>query len=485
MALVVVPLHLMAFLLLYAGMTRLMHQEIVNGYSESTKVFARAVMAELHPLMESSRPSQIRQGLADFVSGHDLLGLELFDGKGEPIAAGTVPNPEVSQLLASNQETHFEIGESDSGSQLHGVVSITAGGSCDNCHQPGVVLGVAALSFDVTPFMSSARDRIRRNICLLVIGWATLVGGISLATKGLVRRSVRRLRAEVDSSSGERPAEIKEVPKLLLDPLSAELYASLRELLSNQRQREAQVASRLHHTDRLASIGQLAAGLAHEIKNPVAGLQGALEILRDETDDEEQSQLFKQMLAETQRVNCSLQSLLHFARPSRPQRVACDIGELLASPVQLLAPSFRRRGIKIETSVAPGMPRFSLDPEQIRQVLVNLVNNAAEAIETSGLIRLRATSLPKGDALPEGDGLIIAVSDDGPGIPSADRANLFEPFFTTKPYGTGLGLAVARTLVNRHGGHVDVTSEPGQGTVFLVVLPAANTGGGYPQAQDG
>jgi signal transduction histidine kinase len=216
----------------------------------------------------------------------------------------------------------------------------------------------------------------------------------------------------------------------------------------------------------MASLGQLAAGLAHEIKNPLAGVRGVIELLRDESDDEPQRTLFEQIVTELDRVNRTIHSLLSFARPSRPRRVPTDVRGLIEDSLRLVLPRLRKENIRLEIDVAPNVGQFRLDPTHIRHVLVNLVTNAADAIENGGIISVRAISSP------DQNDLFLSVTDDGPGIPANLRDKIFEPFFTTKFTGTGLGLAVVNSLVTRSGGVIELMSEPGRGTTFFVLLPS-------------
>jgi signal transduction histidine kinase len=258
------------------------------------------------------------------------------------------------------------------------------------------------------------------------------------------------------------------VGKLLLDPVSERLYESLAEVLHRQREKNEQVSSRLHHTERLASLGQLAAGLAHEIKNPLAGIHGVLELLRDDATDDAQSKLYDEMLSELDRVNGTIHSLLGFARPAPANRVSTDIAQLVEGTVKLLRPGLTKRSIQLDISITPDLCEFHVDPDQIRQVLVNLISNAADAIDRGGTISVRATEFP------DGKGVIIAVEDDGSGISEEGLGGIFEPFYTTKFSGTGLGLAVARSLVDKHGGRIEVESAVGAGTTFFLLLPEAD-----------
>jgi signal transduction histidine kinase len=462
---IVLPLHVITFVILYLGLIGLIETEILKSYSHSAEIFSDQLVDAIHPVMEQSKPSEIRRGLAEFEKTYGLVHLRIYDADGSEIANGEPSDASVKRLLEQGYGSNVQVAWNGERWVCNASLTISASGRCQSCHLAGEVLGAATFGFDITTYMLSARARMRRNIGLMVLGWVLLVGVIGAVTRTFVQRSVARLRAGV---SGEAETDISTVPKLILDPLSAELYATLHKMLAVQKQREEHVASRLHQADKLASLGELAAGLAHEIRNPLAGIQGALEILRDEAGGGERESLFNQMLAETGRVNRTIESLLRFARPSRPRPVTTDVDALLKDTVQLLQPGLRKRKVRLDVSTAPDLPLFQVDPEQIRQVLVNLVNNAAEAMEEGGgSVSLRAA------AFPDGDGLIICVEDNGPGISAEDQEQIFTPFYTTKFSGTGLGLAVARTLVNQHGGSLDVASELGTGTTFMILIPSA------------
>jgi len=472
---ILLPVHLAAFLFLYFALVHVLENEIVRGQSDSVGVLARAVIEDLHLVMVAAPPPTIQEGLAAFSGGHELLDLELFDAAGKSIPGGSQPPPTVAELLSEGRSAKFRLERAGRGWRFDGELLVTAADRCASCHTPGETLGVATMSYDVTPYVESARSRLRWGIGGLVFVWVGVMGVLSVVTRRVAQRSLARLRADVDRSAERPDLELGEVSKLILDPVSSELYSSLRQVLEAQRDREAHVVSRLEHTHRLASLGQLAAGLAHEIKNPLAGIHGALEILRDETEDGQRKELFEQMLAETSRVNQTMQALLHFARPRRPHMASQDIPRLLEEVAQLLGPGFRKRRVTVACSTAPDLKRFTLDAEQIRQVLVNLVTNAAEAMPDGGHIALRAATLP------EGQGILIAVEDNGPGMDPELQERIFEPFFTTKRAGTGLGLAIAKTLVHQHGGDIEVRSQPGQGSTFMILLPGAQA---EPEAVD-
>jgi signal transduction histidine kinase len=316
--------------------------------------------------------------------------------------------------------------------------------------------------------MVAARGSVRRNLAMLIAGWALLVGIVNIWLGRMTRRSMARLQLH------ERPEEVstrqsEDAAGLLLDPVSAELYESLRNFHETQQSLDAEVANRLRRAEHMASLGQLAAGLAHEIKNPLAGIRGVIELLRDESEDESQRNLFEQIVKELDRVNRTIHSLLSFARPSLPQRVPTDVRGLIEDSVRLVRPNLQKQNISLEVEVAPNVNKFELDPTHIRHVLVNLVTNSADAIENRGEISIRAITSPD-----ESD-LFLSVTDNGPGIEARFHEKIFEPFYTTKFTGTGLGLAVVNSLVSRSDGVVELLSEPGRGTTVFVLLPGRAT----------
>lgn len=235
--------------------------------------------------------------------------------------------------------------------------------------------------------------------------------------------------------------------------------------------------------DRMAAIGSLAAGLAHEIRNPLASLSGSIQMLKSELSlDESQSHLMEIILRESERLNALITDFLLFAHPpqTRPQPV--EIDRILEETLELFShsPSFHE-GIRLIRSYPDQIGPVVVDPDQIRQVLWNLLINASQSLSNGGEIRVR---LEKGnpslwrEALPffsskeSNPWVKISIEDTGTGIPPEEKEKIFEPFYTTKENGTGLGLAIVHKIVENHKGLIKVESEMGKGSTFTVFLPA-------------
>jgi signal transduction histidine kinase len=224
---------------------------------------------------------------------------------------------------------------------------------------------------------------------------------------------------------------------------------------------------RAKRADRLAAVGQLAAGLAHEIRHPLASIEGAVNVLANpESPDELQEEFRGIIKKECRRLGGLLTELLDFARPREPRFRRLDIASSIEDAARLARSSLGTSNVNIETKPAENLPTVECDEEQIKQVLLNLLMNAAQAMPDGGRIVVSASR--------EGRSLALIVADDGPGIPGEMHARIFDPFFTTREAGTGLGLAVVQQIVTQHGGQIDVEQNGAQGARFVVRIPMRN-----------
>jgi two-component system, NtrC family, sensor histidine kinase HydH len=229
---------------------------------------------------------------------------------------------------------------------------------------------------------------------------------------------------------------------------------------------------RLQERDRLATLGQMAAGLAHEVKNPLGAIKGAAQLLGDPNDGKALDPATKEfigiILEEVDRLDRVVRSVLDYGRPSQGNPGSVDVNAAVRRTMQVLS-SNREQTTRLMLDTSSDLPPVRADEEQLRQVLINLVKNAEEAMGGTGEVIVHTRWRPAAGARGYVE---IAVQDRGPGIPADALQNLFVPFFTTKPRGTGLGLAISQRLVQAMGGRIDVASQPGSGSVFTVVLPA-------------
>ena len=220
----------------------------------------------------------------------------------------------------------------------------------------------------------------------------------------------------------------------------------------------------IKRADRLSAIGQLSASLAHEIRNPLASIDGAANLIESaQTSGEMRRDSLAIIRKEVQRLNRLLTNLLDFARPRKPEFQTVEPGQLIEAIVNLAGAAARQKGITLRQDVPPATPAFECDPEQMKQVLLNLAINAVQAMAGPGEIVLSARQMD--------DSVRIGVRDRGPGIDEENLDKIFNPFFTTKEAGTGLGLPVVHQIVTQHGGTVRAARNPDGGMTFSLVVP--------------
>src|ERR1022692_849668 len=221
---------------------------------------------------------------------------------------------------------------------------------------------------------------------------------------------------------------------------------------------------RLKRAERLFALGQLSAGLAHEVRNPLASIAGAAGILRRNLRmDPRDAECLEIITKECKRLNGLLTEFLDFARPRTPKYQTTDFGMVVDSVMELATHAVGKSPVRLRKDIAPNLAPVECDPELMKQVLLNLIINAIQA--TTGVGEVLVTAGLRNDRL------LIEVKDEGCGISGADRDRIFDPFFTTKENGTGLGLWVGHQIVEQHGGILTAEANPGRGTTFSVSLP--------------
>ena len=239
------------------------------------------------------------------------------------------------------------------------------------------------------------------------------------------------------------------------------------EVIRAQTEAIAATRARLAQTEKLAALGQLAAAVAHEVRSPLAVIRSAAQGLAESLprDDEESRRAYSFITAEIDRLGNVVDSLLAFARPLRVEARPVSVHQLFDRALLLAREELDGKALHVRRDEPAALPEVRADGDLICQVLLGLLANAAEAAPSGGEVALAAAAA---------DGAVeIAVADSGPGVPPELRARIFEPFFTTRPHGTGLGLAVARHIVEAHGGRIEVGERTGGGARFTLRLPAA------------
>jgi len=318
------------------------------------------------------------------------------------------------------------------------------------------------VSGQMTALTEAAQRREVRSVQLLVgLSLITLVVG--LVTSLHARRVLRPLTAVTQRARAVAEGDLAPREIARTDDEIGELAQTFEDMVAAIRKARAEVVQ----AERLATIGKMAAHITHEVRNPLSSISLNLEMLEEELvelgPDLESKQLVAAIRGEVERLSRTAEQYLAAVREPHLELEREDLGALARECHAFVRIELERAGLNSEVEVEEGLPAVDVDEGQIRQALVNLVRNAREALDEGGTVRLLVSR--------QGDHVRLRVEDDGPGIPDDVRASIFDPFYTTKRHGTGLGLAVTRSIVEAHHGRIACRARPGGGTIFDIELP--------------
>jgi|GEM_PF-2273454 len=466
-------------LLAFAGLYALMYHYAVSNLVQTHKSAADLLFDDLRLYYEdrsiehSVNTMAVR--LQRHTAAHRLHGFTLFGISGEPLIAIE------GEAAKGDRRVAFE-------RTLDNTVH------CQGCHDAVNYprIAVMQIRFDLTQPIAEATARVRKKFAAAGVAWVGILGLVFWVGRVIIGRPLARIENSI------RPAVRHDLDGLALA----------------HRQREEDIARHMVRAEQLASLGEVAAGLTHEIKNPIAGVIAALDLLRSEMDEDgarasrpqrsdvssdrespvagrdapatagETPALLDQMLSELRRVTTTVDSLLRLARPRPPQRSNVDLKRVVREVASLFNARLRRQGVTLDVAIDDDVPALSLDSGLMVQLLVNLLTNSMQATDRGGKIGVtlrcadRSVCATRVAQTLLSVGVELAVSDSGRGIEPAALEHIFVPFYTTKEEGTGLGLAICRQIVEQHGGTIEVQSEVGRGTTIVVRLPEEESGHG-------
>ena len=326
-----------------------------------------------------------------------------------------------------------------------------------------VLLGGLLIFFWVTLHMGGPE---RQKVILVAAAGAVAICAVMLIVLAVLfqkpllelRQKIAQLRdgnVNVTASFADQNDEIGD--------LGRNFNEMVRELKESREQLQRIHQTQMSRAEHLATLGELAAGLAHEIRNPLAGIAGVLEVIgHDLPETSPAREVWKEVQQEIRHIQRILNDLLDYARPHLPDFRVSDLNATVEHAVKLARQQVLSRPIEIAFVPTPQFPPVEHDSAQIQQMLLNLMLNAIQAIDGSGRVEIRIGS--------QDSSALLSVSDTGKGIDPAQLQNIFRPFFTTKGKGTGLGLSLAKRIVETHGGKIEVESTRGKGTRFKIWL---------------
>jgi signal transduction histidine kinase len=440
---------------------------------DRAELFTEMVAGGVSNTMLAGQPREV-PGLLEALVAHrsDLISASLIAPTGHvsvsssPQLLGTVPWLALDRVA----DTTIVDGPSGDPSEYAVIHPIRNDASCARCHGTATAVnGWLDLRF-TRGAVIAARSELAKTLAssaavafLLLVAIALwLVGREAVAPLQRLVGAMRRAEA------GELTVRADEGRPDELGTAARSFDAMLSALRRSQAELEAFYRERMIRADRFAAVGEIATGLAHEIKNPLAGLSGALELLAEDlAGDARQAEVVTEMRHQVQRLTGTMESLLSFARPPKAKLRATDVRGSIEKVLFLIRQQVRGGAVTVGEDVSPDLPHVLADPSQLEQVFLNLCLNACQAMNAQGTgtltVRARAD---------EGT-VAVEIGDTGPGIPPDLRNQVFKPFFTTKREGNGLGLAISARIIAEHGGHIGYRCPPEGGTVFTVTLKQA------------
>lgn len=348
---------------------------------------------------------------------------------------------------------------------------------CSRCH--GVdkfTLGFFAVKIGLDELNVISKQHRAANIAMTILTFVGLSGIIFITLSFLVIKPVNRLRKHIlyieQNMEGFEKGE-KVVFPTLPEPENnndeiANLTRSFNKLITQLNNANSKLIelhhTQLEHADRLATTGEIAASIAHEIKNPIAGVLGALQIFEDSiADQDEKKEIYAEMIFQLERVNHAVNDLLSYARPAQPLFENVQINELLQKTISLMSPQLKDKNISFKNELASDLSLVPADKKQMQQVFWNVLINALQAIDSNGKISVRTFN--------HNSSIQIIISDSGKGIDQKQLDKVFKAFYTTKHKGTGLGLTITKRIIDQHRGEINLESDPGIGTTVTIKIP--------------
>jgi len=458
---------------------------MLQATEDKVRALTEAIDRGIHVAMREGRSQDVQSILEEVGKDPDIDRIIIFDSGGKILRASrpelvgrTLERDRLSRYL--DQPDFAVTGLYESGNLLHSVVKkIRNRPECFSCHgKDETINGILHVDMSFKRTQEQIAGMERTALWTMLLTAAVLAAGGAVLMIRLVERPVGTLvqaMAKVEGGDLETRADLGTRDEL--GRLADSFNTMVDRLEAARAEIEVYHQQRLARAERLAGLGELAASLAHEIKNPLAGIGGAIQVISDELPETDPRKgILHEVLAQVHRLDRTARDLLAFARPGTPEVGPCDIHHILDRVLLLLAESPEAKHVRVVRAYQPGIPRLEADGKQMGQVFLNLMLNAFQAMPGGGQITVR-TSVRAVDgvngepAIPGDQAVEVALTDTGPGIPPHILKEIFKPFITTKHRGTGLGLSVSRRIVEDHGGWIKAESAPGQGATFRVFLP--------------
>lgn len=451
---------------------------------ESNQVTANLLLATIEKsiftAMKNGDSPQVQQIIEVVGKGDRLLNLRIFHPDGTILKSA---NPhEIGRQVNSADFNVFKEGRSEATFRVNGRDALTVirpiltDERCYLCHGVGRrVVGVLNMNFDLTETIQLLHESANISFSSMLILISLFSLGITYILLRFVRQPIQEMTAKMAKvENGDLSVRLTPRNRDEMGQLMGSFNSMVDNLEQTKIELEKYHYQQMERADRLAAVGEMSTGIAHEIKNPLACISGAISVLADDYDvNDPRREVVTKVLEQISRLDKTATDLLAFGKPGTPEFSYVDINELLKKTLFFVAQHPEARNVERILELTRELPPVWIDIKQIQQVFFNIIINAIQAMPEGGLLTLTTESVQR-DAT---EFVRVSIRDTGKGIAAEALAKIFVPFFTTKTQGTGLGLPICRQLVEHNHGSIEVESSHQQGTTFSILLPAASLSG--------
>jgi signal transduction histidine kinase len=453
------------------------HKHITTTSLRTADLMMSVIERSINSSMSTGNTRDVQTILEMVGSDSRLTGVRIFHPDGRVLKSSD-PNEighrvDLQSMATFLQGNGHNIFRGPSGNEVMGVIKpIYSEPRCTPCHGAGRrVLGVLSLDFSLAEMEAQLLESSQLFGLTMLIIVLLLTGGISLIFHRFVRQPLQAITV--------RMAQVEEGDlSVRLEPQSdgevGSLMVSFNSMVDRLRMANDELQTchyqQMERADRLASVGEMSAGIAHEIKNPLAAISGAVTVLADDfAEDDPRREVVSKVLEQITRLDKAATDLLFFGRPGKPSFDYVDTNALLNKTMFFVSQHPEAKNVHQSKEFTRKLPPVWVDEKQLQQVFFNIIINAIQAMKDGGTLLLQTDLIEEQDK----NFVRVLIGDSGPGINPEDLERIFTPFFTTKTQGTGLGLAICRQLMEQQGGAIKVKSRLGEGTRVIINLPVS------------
>ena len=466
-------------------------QRLLNSQQEKTELLSDRIAHGIMVLMLNNQWKDLQDMMAGLVrNSKDLKEIRIFlpDEKGT-IAVSSDPGEVGKEIYIEDREkllkNDFDVFILSKNNLRYSskLTPIKNQPACHKCHAPEKdILGVLDIEVSLAAVDSSIKTFKKEHLRDAFIGFALIIGAFLLVVGLLIDRPISKMIHTIKNiEKGNLSFRMNASKKDEFGLLANSFNNMLESLESAKTEIEHCHLEQMQKAARLASLGEIISGIAHEIKNPLTGISCAVQVLQSEFRAEDNKKaITAEILNQINRLDKIVKDLLSFAKPKPPEFLQAKINEVLEKALFFVYTEAKKNTIEIETDIEMDFPLMRIDPDQIQQVFLNLMINAIQATPEGGKLNISIHQKNYSEVKdrikkPFNSEKVLEIKfhDTGKGISPEDMSSLFEPFFTKKTKGTGLGLFISQKIVQEHGGEITVESEVGKESVFTVYLPVA------------